>query len=135
MSIPVSQRLLAVIFSLLLFLVIVQLIRRRRLREEYALIWLGASAGILLFSIFGGLVRVLASAFSVSYPPTLVIVIGLLFALVVILSQSVIISSQADRLRDLAQSVALLEWRIRQVEGQGAASLTTGTGSADEITV
>ena len=134
MAIPVGQRILAVILSLLLFLVIVQLIRRRRLREEYALIWLAASAAILLFSIFDGLVRVLASAFSVSYPPTLIIVIGLLFALVVILSQSVIISTQADRLRDLSQSVALLEWRIRQVEDHGAASLKTDNGSADEGT-
>ena len=68
------------------------------------------------FSIFGGLVGVLAAAFSVTYPPTLVIVAGLLFALVVILSQSVIISTQADRLRDLAQTVALLEWRLRRLE-------------------
>lgn len=116
MSIPLAQRALAVIFSLLLLLMIVQLIRRRRLREEYALVWLAASLGIFAFSIFGGLVGVLAAFFSVTYPPTLVIVAGLLFALVVILSQSVVISTQADRLRDLAQTVALLEWRLRRLE-------------------
>lgn len=97
---------------------IAQLIRRQRLREEYALVWLAAGVGILIFSVFGDLVGILARLLSVSYAPTLVIVLGLLFALVVILSQSVIISSQADRLRDLAQSVALMEQRVRQLEGR-----------------
>ena len=118
MSIPLAQRVLAVFFSLLLFLVIAQLIRRQRLREEYALVWLAAGVGILIFSVFGDLVGILARLLSVSYAPTLVIVLGLLFALVVILSQSVIISTQADRLRDLAQSVALMEQRVRQLEGR-----------------
>ncbi|MCI0398668.1 MAG: DUF2304 family protein [Chloroflexi bacterium] len=116
MHIPLEQRITAVVFSLTLLLATVQLIRKRRLREEYALVWLAASLAILLFSLFGGLVNLLAASFAVSYAPTLVLVVGLLFALSVLLSQSVTISGQADRLRDLAQAVALLEWRLRQVE-------------------
>ena len=100
---------------------IIQLIRRHRLREEYALVWLMAGAAILVLSVFGGLVRLLASLVDVSYPPTLVLVVGLLFALVILLSQSVTISGQANRLRDLAQTVALLERRLRHVEQVGAA--------------
>ena len=95
---------------------IVQLIRRHRLREEYALVWLIAGVAILVLSIFGGLVRLLASLVEVSYPPTLVLVVGLLFALLILLSQSVTISGQANHIRDLAQTVALLERRLRQVE-------------------
>ena len=75
-----------------------------------------AGAAIFVLSVFGGLVRLLASLVDVSYPPTLVLVVGLLFALVILLSQSVTISGQANRLRDLAQTVALLERRLRQVE-------------------
>lgn len=116
--IPFSQRLIAVVFSLVLVLITVQLIRKHRLREEYALVWLAASLGIFLLSIFGGLVNRIANFFSITYSPTLVLVVGLLFALVVLLSQSVIISSQANQMRDLAQNVALLEWRLRQVEGE-----------------
>lgn len=117
MGIPLEQRAIAVLFSLTLVLVTVQLIRKHRLREEYALLWLGASLAIFLLSLFGELVSRLASLFSVSYSPTLVLVAGLLFALILLLSQSVIISSQANQMRDLAQNMALLEWRIRQVEG------------------
>lgn len=113
----------AVIFSLLLLGVTVQLIRKRRLREEYALVWFGASLLILIFSIFGGLASTLAGIFAVSYAPTLMLVLGLLFVLVVLLSQSVTISTQADRIRDLAQDVALLEWRLRHVEDEPAGIL------------
>ena len=116
MGIPLEQRLIAVLFSLILVLVTIQLIRKHRLREEYALLWLGASLAIFLLSIFGDVVGRLASFFSVSYSPTLVLVAGLLFALILLLSQSVVISSQADQMRDLAQTVALLEWRVRQIE-------------------
>lgn len=116
MTIPLGQHLIALVFSISLLVVIVQLIRHRRLREEYALVWLIAGVVILVLSAFGGLVRLMASLVEVSYPPTLVLVVGLLFALVIILSQSVTISGQADRMRDLAQTVALLERRVRQVE-------------------
>ena len=70
MPIPIEQRLTAIIFSLALFLVIVQLIRKHRLREEYSLVWLAASLSILLLSVFGGLAKLLASLFAVSYAPS-----------------------------------------------------------------
>lgn len=118
MYIPLEQRVTAITLSLLLLLVIIQLIRKHKLREEYALIWLAASLVIVVFSIFGGLVNLLAAFFAVTYAPTLILVLGLLFALVVLLSQSVILSSQAKCIRDLAQNLTLLEWRLGQYEQQ-----------------
>src|SRR5512137_1709737 len=115
MPIPIEQRVTAIIISLSLLLVIVQVIRKRRLREEYALLWMAASLTILLLSVFGGLANLLASLFAVHYAPTLILVLGLIFALVVLLSQSVALSTQSDRVRDLAQQVALLDWRVRQL--------------------
>ena len=116
MRIPIEQQILAILFSIVLLFVTIQLVRKRKLREEYALVWLGAAATIFLLVVFDGLVTGLAAAFGVSYAPTLILVFGLLFTIVVILSQSVTISSQADRIRDLAQSYGLLEHRMRQVE-------------------
>lgn len=116
MRIPVEQQILAVVFSLILLLVTVQLVRKHRLREEYALVWLGASVVIFVLTVFDPLVGFLAGLFAVSYAPTLIVVFGLLFCLILLLSQSVLISTQADRIRDLAQSVGLLEWRIHQLQ-------------------
>lgn len=90
-----------------------------------------ANLSIVLLSIFGGLVTLLANLFAVTYAPTLILVLGLLFALVVLFSQSVVVSSQAKCIRDLAQNIALLEWRLRQLEkGDPATEPALATGLA-----
>lgn len=94
----------------------IQLIRKHKLREEYALLWLLATAAILILSIFGGIVDALANYLNIAYSPTLPLVAGLIFALVVLLSQSVALSNQANQNRDLAQGMALLEFRLRELE-------------------
>lgn len=94
----------------------VQLIRKRKLREEYALLWLLATIAILILSIFGGIVGSLARLFNIAYSPTLPLVAGILFALAVLLSLSVALSNQANQNRDLAQEMALMEFRLRQLE-------------------
>ena len=96
----------------------VQLTRKHKLREEYALLWLIASASIVVLSVFSGVVGFLASFFGISYTPTLPLVFGLLFALAVLLSQSVVLSNQSNQNRDLAQSLALMEFRLRELEEQ-----------------
>jgi predicted AlkP superfamily phosphohydrolase/phosphomutase len=115
MPIPIEQRITAIAVSLILLLIIVQLVRKHKLREEHALLWLAAGSSILLLSVFGGLTNFLASVFAVAYAPTLILVAGLFFALVVVLSQSVALSTQSNRVRDLAQNLALLEWQFRQL--------------------
>jgi predicted AlkP superfamily phosphohydrolase/phosphomutase len=132
MPIPIEQRIVAIIISFSLLLVIVQLIRKHKLREEYALIWLAASLGIFFFSVFGGFARLLASLFAVSYTPTLFLVLGLLFALVVLVSQTVALSTQSNRVRDLAQHIALLEWQVRQLAKDRSKRDDTETGEANE---
>ncbi len=115
MPIPIEQQITAILISLSLFLIIVRVIRKRTLREEYALLWIAAGLTILLLSIFGGLADLLASLFAVHYAPTLILVLGLIFALAVLLAQSVALSTQSDRVRDLTQQVALLDWQVRQL--------------------
>ncbi len=95
-----------------------QLIRKHKLREEYALIWFAASLAIFLLSIFDSIVAFLATIFAVKYAPTLILVFGILFCVVLLLAQTVMLSVQANRIRDLAQSVGLLEWRLRELENQ-----------------
>ena len=123
MAIPFAQKLIAVLFSLTLLLATLQLIRKHRLREEYSLVWLGASLAIFVFSIFGGLIGRIAASFGVTYAPTLALVAGLLFCVVLLLAQTVMLSTQANRIRDLAQCVAMLETRVNQVERQQPASI------------
>ena len=124
MGIPFEQKVIAVLFSLSLVLLTLQLIRKHRLREEYALVWFGASLAIFVFSVFDGLNVFLARMLGVSYPPTLVLVFGLLFCIVLLLSQTVMLSTQANHVRDLAQNVAMLECRLRELEEQRSGAIS-----------
>jgi hypothetical protein len=108
-----------VLFSLTLLLATLQLIRKHRLREEYALVWFAASLAIFIFSVFDGLIRTIAAQFGVTYAPTLILVFGLLFCVVMLLAQTVMLSTQANRIRDLAQFVAMLDSRVDQAERGG----------------
>lgn len=114
--VPLEQQVIGVIFSAVLLLITVQLIRKHRLREEYALVWMAASLAIFLLVVVEPLVGVLARLLAVSYPPTLILAFGVLFCVVLLLSQAVTLSAQANRIRDLAQHVGILEWRLRQME-------------------
>lgn len=116
MQIPIIQRVIAIAFSIALLWVTLRLIRKHKLREELALAWFAISFLIVLFSLFGGLLNRAAALLSVSYAPTLALVLGLLFCIVMLLSQTIMLSNQADHIRDLAQSVALLEHRLSEVE-------------------
>ena len=106
------------LFSLILLLVTLQLIRKHKLREEYALVWLAASLAIFLFSVFDQLLAYLAILFAVKYAPTLILVFGILFCIVLLLAQTVMLSVQANRIRDLAQTVGILEWRLHEFEAE-----------------
>ena len=116
MRIPIEQQVIAVIFGLTLLLVTIQLVRKHRLREEYALVWMGASIAIFILIVVEPLVGFLARLFAVTYAPTLILVFGILFCMVLLLSQTVTISFQANRIRDLAQAMGMLEWRLRHLE-------------------
>ncbi len=121
MRIPLEQQIIGILFSLILLVVTIQLIRKHKLREEYALVWLAASLAIVAFVIIDPLVGFLARLFAVTYAPTLILVFGVLFCVVILLSQTVLISSQANRIRDLAQSLGMLEWQVREMERRLAA--------------
>ncbi len=129
MPIPIEQQVIGVVFSLVLLLVTIQLIRTHRLREEYSLVWLGASLAIFALAVIDPLVGLLARVFAVTYAPTLILAFGVLFCVVILLSQTVTISFQANRIRDLAQTIGILEWRLRQIERTVASRPPTVTSS------
>lgn len=112
----IEHRLLALFLSLALLIAIVQLIRRYKLREEYALLWLVTGVVIFILSIIPEAVKFLGSVFEVSYAPTLILSLGLLFALAISLSQSVTITTLSDRVRDLAQAISILQCQTSQLQ-------------------
>ena len=113
---PLGVSIAAAIASLGLLIAVLELVRRRRLREKYALLWILTAIVLLVLSVWRGAVTSIATALGVSYGPTVLFAVGALFVLVVLLHYSTVISALTDRTVVLAQKVASLEHRIDELE-------------------
>ena len=114
---PLKVSLIAVAASLLLLVIVVELIRSRRLRERYALLWLLTGIVLLALSAWRGGLNTIAGWVGVeTYPPAVLFAVALLFVLAVLLHYSTVLSKVTDQNVILAQRVALLEQRLRERE-------------------
>jgi hypothetical protein len=112
---PVKVTIAATIASLILLLVVFELIRSRRLRERYALLWLLTGVVLLVLSAWRGGLNTIARWVGVeTYPPAILFAVASLFILAVLLHYSTVISKLSDQNSILAQRVALLESRINE---------------------
>ena len=114
---PLKISIAATIASLVLVLVVFELIRSRRLRERYALLWLLTGIVLVVLSAWrGGLNTIAGWAGVTGYPPAVLFAVGLLFVILVLLHYSTVISRLADQNVILAQRLALLEAKLRERE-------------------
>jgi hypothetical protein len=106
----------SIIAAAILLVVILELVRRRRLLERYALVWLGSGLVILGLAVWRGALSNLATTLGIAYPPNALFVIAFGFVLVLLLHFSMAVSRLADQTKVLAQRLALLEERVQRKE-------------------
>jgi cell division protein FtsW (lipid II flippase) len=112
---PLRVSIVAAVASVLLLLFVFELIRSRRLRERYALLWLLTGVVVLALSLWRGGLNTIAGWVGVqTYPPAALFAIAALFILGVLLHYSTVISKLSDQNVILAQRVALLEAELRE---------------------
>ena len=112
---PLKVTLVAVVVALVLVASVFELIRSRRLRERYALLWLLTGLVLLVLSAWRGGLNTIAGWVGVrGYPPAVLFAVGLLFVILVLLHYSTVISRLSDQNTILAQRLALLEARLRE---------------------
>ena len=110
---PLRVSVVGVVASLILILVVLELMRGRRLKERYALLWLATGAVLLVLSAWRGGLNTVAGWLGVTgYPPAVLFAVATLFVLLVLLHYSTVISKLTDENVDLAQRIALLEHRV-----------------------
>jgi hypothetical protein len=91
-----------------------ELLRRRQLREKYAVLWLLVGIGVAIFGLFPGVLNDIARPLHVADPPNLLLFAGSVVLLLVTVHLSWESSRMEDRTRALAEEVALLRERIEQ---------------------
>jgi hypothetical protein len=106
---------LFLIVCLGLLIVVVELLRRKQLREKYAILWLVIIIVLPVVFFNEHLIEKISLMVGILYPPTLVFIAAILGLLLLVLMLSVIDSHQTDRIIKLTQKVALLEERLNSL--------------------
>jgi hypothetical protein len=109
-------QIVAVVVSALLLVGILELVRSRRLLERYAILWLMSATVLLGLAAWKGLLLDLSRAVGIYYAPSALFVVAFGFVLMLLLHFSVAVSRLAEQSKVLAQRLALLEARNRDLE-------------------
>ena len=110
---PVQQRLTAGLVAALLMLTIFELVRKRRLREEYSWLWLVIGLVIACSALvpYKALLLV-ANSMGSNYPPAAIFFLGFCGMTLLCLQFSVRLSRMTEQIKNLGQKVALLEAEV-----------------------
>ena len=112
-------QIVSVLVSGSLFVVVFELVRRRRLMERYALLWLLSSLVLLGLAVWKDLLEEVAGAVGIFYAPSALFVIAFGFTLLLLLHFSLVISRLADQNKVLAQRLGLLQQRLDALADEG----------------
>lgn len=118
LSSALGQRAEVIIVAVVICLLIFELVRRKRLMERYAILWLVAGITLLVLALWQGLLTTLSHAVGIYYPPAALFAVGFLFVLVMLVHFSMTVSRLSDENKVLAQRLALLQQRLEQDSGE-----------------
>jgi hypothetical protein len=126
---PLRQQIFALIVSFFVFVFTIELVRKKRLREEYSMLWLGTSFVMFVLVIkydwLVGVTRLIGAGL-----PTSTLFLGSIIFLVLLAVQfSIKISKLADQVKDLVQANALLRRELEELKA-GTSDRGLGTGKA-----
>ncbi|MHB8240378.1 MAG: DUF2304 domain-containing protein [Solirubrobacteraceae bacterium] len=108
------QRGLAVAVTLALLLLVFELVRRKRLSERYAILWLLAATTLFVLAAWKGLLTTLSNDVGISYPPSALFAVAIGLIAMILLHFSLAVSRLSDQNKILAQRLALLQQRIEE---------------------
>lgn len=107
-------KILSIIGCATVLIVVIELIRRGRLKERYSLLWLFAGGILLILAASRDLLEYVSRVVGIYYPPSLLFLVAFLFLLLITLHFSVVISSLSEKNKKLAQELALLRQEMRE---------------------
>jgi hypothetical protein len=112
---PDLVRLLALITSVLLLALVIELVRRRKLIEEYALVWLVGTSALLVLSLSRELLHRVAAWLGVFYPPAVLLLVLILFGYLAALYFSVVTSQHRRQIARLVEDLAIVSAELREL--------------------
>lgn len=110
----------AMIFGLIAgigaFIFVLELVRRRRLKEEYSLLWLATAAALIILSLSRPVLDLLATTVGIIYPPSALFLVAVIFVLFILLHYSIVLTRLTQENKENAQQLALMRFQIEQLQ-------------------
>ncbi|HTF97198.1 MAG TPA: DUF2304 domain-containing protein [Cellvibrio sp.] len=102
--------------SLFLFAFILRLVKRKRLKEEYSLLWLGFGLIFIALAFYRPLLEVVANMLGIIYAPAALLLILVTSAFFILIQFSVVISKLAEGNKNLIQEVGILKAELKKIQ-------------------
>jgi hypothetical protein len=109
-------QIISILGSGVILAVVFGLIRQRKLREEYALLWLGASILLIILSLWRDLLETVARIAGVAYPPSVLFLAAIVLGFLLAMHFSVSLSRLANQNKRLTQELALLKHQLEPAQ-------------------
>jgi hypothetical protein len=119
-TMPLQQRIVIIGVAVVITLTIFEMVRKRRLREEYSWLWMVAGGGIAVAALTPfEVLRLLAQSMGSENPPAAIFFLGFICMLFLCLQFSVRLSRMTEQIKNLGQEVALLENALERESSKG----------------
>lgn len=106
----------SIIGSTTLIVFILKLIKRKKLKEEYSLLWLGCGITFFLVSLFKPLLELVAQTLGIIYAPAALLLVLIIGAFFILIQFSVVISKLSESNKNLTQEIGILKAEIKNLE-------------------
>lgn len=115
----VHQKIFAMLVALAVFSVIIDLVRKRRLREEYSVLWLGTSVVMFVLVFRYEWLVALTALIGAGLPTTTLFLGAIIFLMLLSVQFCIKISRLTDQVKNLSQENALVKLEIENLGQQG----------------
>ncbi|NQU66436.1 MAG: DUF2304 domain-containing protein [Candidatus Marinimicrobia bacterium] len=112
------QNIMLPLFGIIVMVYVFLRVKRNQFSIELSIFWMLIGFTIFLLSIFPKLLDIISQWVGIYYPPSVLFLISTILLLFVIFRQEQMLSKLNENLKDLAQSNALLEGRVKALEEQ-----------------
>ena len=128
---PIRQQMFALLVCIGVFIFIIELVRRRRLREEYSVLWLATSAIMFVLVVKYDWLEAITQIIGAGLVTSTLFISAIIFLMLIAVQFSIKISKLTNQVKDLAQDNALLRTELKHCSHPGPAGVPGGQERED----
>lgn len=113
---PLSQKIFALVISFFIFVCTINLVRKRKLREEYSILWLATSLVMFVLVVRYEWLVAITNFIGAGLPTTTLFIGAIIFLMLIAVQFSIKISALTEQVKNLAQENALMREQLQKLK-------------------